>query len=166
MKLGRPAVADIERVREALRKQRFESAFAWDKNGNLIAARDGDLNNVSVLDSEWKLLNGGFVLHNHPKGSTFSAKDVNRAREFKLARMEVVTPKETYLLEPSNRGWSLISDQFWNREILELLKRQRSRRDDFVRGTISERELLEALHEDMNEFRKTVHVRYGRLERR
>lgn len=126
LKLGRPEASDIESVRQAIRKQEFETAFAWNSEGMLVAARDGEKGWVTLLQEEWKAVVGGIVLHCHPDGSGFSWIDLDKARKYRLTRLEVVTSIDTYILTGSTDVWNRIDPAVW-REKLSLLSRIQDR---------------------------------------
>ena len=164
LKLGRPEYKDAESVRKALRKQAFESAFAWDRNGRLVAARDGTSRRVTLFDFELEEASFGSIIHNHPNGVPFSLDDLNTAKKFSIKHLEIVSKRYDYILEPPDAGWDRVSDTIWNIEMEELRIRQRNIYKDLNYGTITHEEVFEELHEAMKEFRMNARIRYGRIE--
>lgn len=113
---------------DEIRAQRFESAFFWDWQGNLLLSKDGEPTSVQFTDEEIALVQGAISMHNHPYGWNFSARDPRRAgysfSEFdvqsacqaSLAILRIVTPQFRYMMKPPPQGWGL---DYWE-NVLQL----------------------------------------------
>ena len=154
---------NIERVRQAIRKQDYESSFAWGADGALIAARDGEKRRVSLLEEEWASLQDGVAIHNHPGGNTFSPKDLDRAKQYRLARMEVLTKDCCFMFSPPDSGWEGVSDVVWSKWIDWLDDRIKRVAILKKRGKISKAEAKEKMSEAVSKFASEMHVNYMRI---
>ena len=112
-------VEQIVRAKEdQIRFQTFESAFAWDAQGNEILAKEGHRSGVSMTPQECALLSDTVFTHNHPdglryndsdpryEGNSFSDVDVEFAMTNSLAEIRAVTPKLRFSLKRPAVGWS------------------------------------------------------------
>ena len=111
-------VEPIARAKEEqIRFQTFESAFAWDAQGNEILAKDGQQYEVTFTAQERAALKDATLTHNHPHGlgfadtdpqsagNSFSPEDIAFAMACDLAEMRVVTPKLRFSMKRPASGW-------------------------------------------------------------
>ena len=108
----------IRREEETIRRQTFESAFAWDAQGHLVLSKDGQRDKVSFTTEELLRLENAIFTRNHPDGwnhppsdprsagNSFSEIDVYFACINNLAEMRVITPKLRFTLKRPLSGWS------------------------------------------------------------
>ena len=112
-------VEPIARAKEEqIRFQTFESAFAWDAQGNELLAKDGGRSGVLIAPQEFALLKDAIFTHNHPDGlrygsidprsagNSFSEADIEFAMSNDLAEIRVVTPKLRFALRRPPSGWN------------------------------------------------------------
>ena len=71
----------------AIKNHRYESAVAYDKNGNIVNAARGDEGSVDIEG-----VPGGTVVHNHPDGSPITDSDKAAARSQGLKAVTVASP--------------------------------------------------------------------------
>lgn len=159
-----PAQKQLRMVRakeDAIRTQRFESAYAVAADGTVLLDKDGQQYSVGFDDAEIEALRGKGVLftHNHPRGwdvpesdprrtgNSFSADDIGVACNAEVAEIRAVTPKRRYWMRPPPGGWNMAywrstllpTRTYYNNEVrAEFLKEIR-------RGTLTTDE-AEALH--------------------
>ena len=116
---------EIVRAQEdRIRSQRFESAYFWDRDGNLLLAKDGEPTTVKFTDEEVTLVKRAVSTHNHPQGwkyverdprragYSFSENDVQAACQASLFILRIVTPKFRYMIKPPLQGWD---DDYWEK---------------------------------------------------
>ena len=164
LKLDRPNIEKIESVREKIRNQPFESAFAWDVDGNLVAARDGVEHKVVLKGREYKAATGGVLLHSHPNHTPFSDDDLTIAKRFCIARMEVVSKKFHYLFEPPTGGWGRISAPVWDAELSKFAGECDTIALDVKRERIAKGQALERLNAAALDFSISMKCHYSRIE--
>lgn len=111
---------------DEIRAQRFESAFFWDAQGNLLLHRDGERTTVKFTSNEQSLLSGAISTHNHPlgwsvgehdprrAGNSFSENDVRTACYLSLSILRIVTPKLRFMMKPSPQGWNA---KYWEKTL-------------------------------------------------
>ena len=110
---------EIARAKEdQIRFQTFESAFAWDAQGNPILAKDGQQYEVAFSPQECLTLKDAIMTHNHPHGlnfpdsdpqsagNSFSPEDIAFVMAYDLAEIRVVTPKLRFAMKRLSSGWS------------------------------------------------------------
>lgn len=84
-----------------IRGQAYESAAAFDADGNLLLAKDGEKSAVYFTNDEIDRLlaaNNPVMTHNHPSNSPFSAEDLDFSITARLKEMRAVAEKYTYRL--------------------------------------------------------------------
>lgn len=108
----------VRKQEEQIRAQRFESAYFWDQQGNLLFTKDGEVDRITFSDEEILRMHSAIATHNHPHGwkyserdprragYTFSSKDMQLACQASLLLIRVVTPKFRYMMKPSLQGWN------------------------------------------------------------
>ncbi len=119
----------IREQEDAIRKQRFESAFAWDAAGVLVLAKDGKQYKISFSDDELARMTGAVFTHNHPRGlefskadprsfgNSFSMADLHLACTARLSELRVVTPRLRFSLKPPPTGWN---EDYWENSLQPL----------------------------------------------
>ena len=99
----------IETVIYEIRDQNFETLAAFDANGQLLFETTDNLNNEVTMSAEqvteFRERNGALVVHNHPGGSSFSARDLYAEAMRGTKRAIVVTYSCLYILTPGPQGW-------------------------------------------------------------
>lgn len=71
----------------AIKNHKYESAVAYDKNGKVVNAANGDEGSVDI-----KGVRGGTVVHNHPDGSPITESDKAAAKSQGLHAVTVASP--------------------------------------------------------------------------
>ena len=71
----------------AIKNHKYESAVAYDKNGKIVNAANGDEGSVDI-----KGVRGGTIVHNHPDGSPITESDKAAARSQGLHAVTVASP--------------------------------------------------------------------------
>lgn len=109
---------NVREVEEVIRRQQYESAFAWNSEGRLVLAKEGTRGSVSFEDAEIAVLKGTTFTHNHPRGlefaeddprsfgNSFSIQDLRLACFAELAELRVVTPRLRFFIKPPATGWN------------------------------------------------------------
>jgi len=97
----------LEKESSIYRNKR-ESAYVIDSNGNVIADKVGTKNGVTVYLSNEEM-NGSVFTHNHPGGSSFSTNDICVASKGNLKEIravgEVDGKRYIYSAKPGRNGW-------------------------------------------------------------
>ena len=82
-----------------------ETLVAFDENGKVLHTQVGvERNTGLVAEGD---VRGRFVTHNHPTNSSFSQSDVIMASTYGTKELRARTPKYTYSLRPSSKGWGV-----------------------------------------------------------
>lgn len=102
-------VPSIETVIYDIKDQNFETLAAFDASGQLLFDTTDTLNNEVTMSAEqvaeFRERNGALVIHNHPGGTSFSARDFYVEAKRGTKRAIVVTYDRLYILTPGLRGW-------------------------------------------------------------
>ena len=163
LKLGRPNAQAIESVRNMIRGQSFESAFAWDARGNLVTARDGLATRVMLKKLEYEQARGGIILHSHPNQTPFSGNDLAIAKNFRLSRMEVVSRKYLYFFEPPVNGWGRVSAAIWDDELSRMEEKYDKIKAKAKAGQLSGERVLEEMDKELLLFATRTRCHYARI---
>lgn len=154
---------------DEIRAQRFESAFFWDWQGNLLLHTDGEVDRITFSDKELALMKGTAATHNHPHGwryaerdprrggHSFSAKDVQLACQNSLILLRVVTPKFRYMMKPPPQGWN---QNYWETTLLPEYDRLYNEVKVELKARVKMRQILQADAEPL--FRHEVWVRVAK----
>lgn len=109
-------------VEKRIRKQRFETAAAWDPQGNLVMMQDGEEFTVDVSAHMHKFKGGTFT-HNHPRGWGFPEEDPRRGgNSFSFGDVSVAAKAEVQEMRAASPGWDHIikpPPEGWNRQYLK-----------------------------------------------
>jgi len=176
-------MSPIELVRakeEEIKFNRFESAFAVDEAGKVVADRAGDLFQVDFTLDEAENLRaerGVIFTHNHPRGwgypedsplrggSSFSEADVKFACRVEVMEMRVVTPTRRFLLRPSVGGWSRA---YWEGTLRPVFSRHEGDVQRLFRSRVYQKQMswqeagVEEMHEIWSRVATEVGLTYGR----
>lgn len=99
----------IETIVYRIKDQSFETLAAFDVNGQLLFETTDSLNNEVTMSVEqvveFRERNGALVVHNHPGGTSFSARDLYAEAKRGTKRAIVVTYDHLYILTPGPQGW-------------------------------------------------------------
>lgn len=182
---AQPAETPAERQRrmvrareDAIRPQRFESAYAVAADGTVLIEKDGGHTYVDFSPEEIAALRGrGAVFtHNHPlgwevpegdprrTGNSFSDADIDVACDAEVAEIRAVTPRRRYWMRPPAGGWNAA---YW-REILYPTHQHfhAQVRGEFMReirrGTMTTQEAeAQHNHEVWSRVTKELEIPYG-----
>lgn len=139
---------------DEIRVQRFESAFFWDRQGNLLFSRDGELTKVNFAEEERVLLQGLVSTHNHPlgwnyserdprrAGNSFSENDVRSACYFSLSILRIVTPQLRYMMKPPPEGWD---GEYWEKTLGPTYRRVYKQTMDEFMTKVKARQMLSSV---------------------
>jgi len=112
----------IREAEDSIRRQSYETAIAWNKQGQQIFRKEGEQYQVVFGDDDLVLLNSAVLTHNHPRGlefpkddkrswgNSFSDADLQLACVAQLSELRVVTPRLRFSLKPSSSGWD---EAYW-----------------------------------------------------
>lgn len=82
-----------------------ESAYIFTPEGTQVLHRQGQATSVEFTHQELRHFARNVVTHYHPEERSFSAEDVHRAVDERVAEMRAVTLRYTYSLRPPESGW-------------------------------------------------------------
>lgn len=88
----------VENREYGIHKKSYETAYIYDKNGNILLNKRGTKGEVSFTDDELKLMKDAIVTHNHPMGTTFSPNDIYMAIEHNLQEVRATGTNGTYVI--------------------------------------------------------------------
>lgn len=110
----------VTKVEDEIRMNKaFETSVVFDKDGNVILNRLGQMRNVSFTKEECGRLKDMVVTHNHPSGwsypersvlrigNSFSLADISFAVGNNLSEIRAVTPNYTFILKRPDSGWGI-----------------------------------------------------------
>lgn len=99
----------IETIVRTIKDQEFETLAAFDENGLLLFSTTDELGNEVTMSAEqvaeFSERNGALVIHNHPGGTSFSARDLYSEAKRGTKRAIVVTHDRLYIISPGQQGW-------------------------------------------------------------
>lgn len=157
---------------DEIRAQRFESAFFWNRQGNLLLSKDGEVDRITFSDEELALMKGAAATHNHPHGwrfaehdprrggHSFSAKDIQLACQHSLTFLRVITPRFRYMMKPPPPGWN---ERYWKTTLFPEYSRRYEQVKVELKAKVKTRQILQADAEPL--FRHEVWVRVARILR-
>lgn len=79
-------------------KNNYESAFLFDKRGNIVFSKKGEEHEVEFTTEELKQFRGMVLTHNHPNNTTFSPDDIYFAMETGLQEIRTTVNGGAYIL--------------------------------------------------------------------
>jgi hypothetical protein len=97
----------------------FETAVAFDKNGNVVIDKRGEARKVEFTDEECRVVKDCVFTHNHPSGwnakegtigrigNSFSIQDISFAIGNDVAEIRAVTPTYTFVMKRPTNGWGM-----------------------------------------------------------
>ena len=89
------------------KQQEIEILYVFDERGTQVLKIQGDYETVSVPISHTHLLKNACVTHNHPQGSSFSIQDIQRAVDYDVKEMRVVTSACIFVVTRKEKGWDI-----------------------------------------------------------
>lgn len=111
-----PELPDLTALRDGIRANTTETAFAYQRGGALVLNKSQGLPAaVTFTDDEVALMRGTVLVHNHPRGSAFSITDANFAHIAELDEIEVVSRLADYRMQITPAGRALPTDVFRGR---------------------------------------------------
>lgn len=164
---------------DKIRPQRFESAFFWDRQGNLLLRKDGEPTSVRFSAAEITLVKGAIATHNHPLGWNYSASDPRRAGNsfsendarsacyLSLSILRIVTPKFRYMMRPPLSGWD---GDYWEKILGSQFQQLYAQAWDEFKAKVQARQMLSSVagttfqHEVWCRVAAVSGVRYEREE--
>jgi|GEM_PF-2544410 len=87
-----------------IKNNKTESAKVFDKDGETILIKGGNIDSIEFTEDEIKSLKDGYFTHNHPSGGSFSPADYFMAMKIDLAQIRCVSSKYLHILDRGN-GW-------------------------------------------------------------
>ena len=104
-----------------IRRNRYETAVAYDSKGNLLLNKKGGSRSVSFTPEEIAKLKDSVFTHNHPSalgqtgiraiGTSFSHQDLTFAVNANLKEIRAVTPTYTFSVKRPKNGWGVSPKQ-------------------------------------------------------
>ncbi len=138
---------------DQLRWQRYESSYFWDRQGNLLFRKNGEVDRITFNDEEIIRMRGAAATHNHPHGWNYSVRDPRRAgytfskQDMRLACLasllflRVVTPRFRYMMKPPAQGWDLV---YWETILQPIYQRVYGMMRTELRAKVQGRQVLQA----------------------
>lgn len=91
---------------DKIRYDQLETGILFDDDGSILIIKQGKSAEVGFSQQEFSLFYGKTFTHNHPFGTSFSIADIERAIEYNLAELRVVTSLFRYSLKPKyGKNW-------------------------------------------------------------
>jgi hypothetical protein len=138
---------------DEIRAQRFESAFFWDWQGNLLLSKDGEPDLVRFTPQEIALVKGSISTHNHPygwkfserdprrAGYSFSENDVKSACHASLSVLRIVTPQFRFMLKAPSQGWNV---DYWETTLKPACQQTQAVVRVYLKAQIQARQILQS----------------------
>ena len=92
-------------IEEQIRRNPFESAYAFDASGRLVLSKVGGADSLEFTATELARLKDTVLTHNPPADVSLSRSDVDLATFAQVAEIRVVTPRWRYVLTRPGPGW-------------------------------------------------------------
>jgi hypothetical protein len=114
---GDPQKAVLQ-LEDVIRKQDFESAAAFDREGNQVLFKNGSTDAVEFTWEEVQTMKDCVFTHNHPDGwnhptdnpqwhgNSFSPEDWHLASAGEMAELRAVSPGYRHSIKPPVGGWN------------------------------------------------------------
>lgn len=93
--------ATVLSAERTIRGDATETAFVFDRKGNVIKMVKGTSNSVAI----GKVPKDSVVTHNHPSNASFSPADIMTAMDSDMAEIRAVGKTYTYSLTRPKKGW-------------------------------------------------------------
>ena len=169
----------IREAEDLIRRQRYETAIAWNAQGVQILRKEGERDKVEFSAEEVALIHGATFTHNHPSGlsfadndprsfgHSFSEDDIRLACLARLSEVRAVTPKLRFSMKPPHFGWDLV---FWETKVRpSFLKHSQNVWQEldqaFISGAVTPAEAsIRVLHEVWSQVENDVGLVYTRGE--
>lgn len=142
-----------------------EKLIALDAHGNVVLEQAGDESSVIIPSSHYTILKDATVTHNHPRGFSFSSRDLSTAADLDLAEIRAVGVAQpfTYSLKRPLSGWP---NNLRERYLAMLRPVKAELTERTFRGELTPKQAaqLEA-HEVMTRLAAESNLKYERTER-
>ncbi|MBI3757949.1 MAG: hypothetical protein HY267_08230 [Deltaproteobacteria bacterium] len=103
----RRAVATVEA--EIANKAR-ETVVVFAADGTVLVRKEGTSNRVTfTLEEKLRMRGAALYTHNHPRGTSFSPRDIRNAKLLDLKEQHAVGKHYLYILRPPTEGWKMIA---------------------------------------------------------
>lgn len=167
----------IESQEDRIRKNRsFETAVAFDDNGEVVFEKRGHKRSVSFTEEEVKQFKDRIFTHNHPSGwyaregsfgrigSSFSPPDVLTAIKNDMKEMRAATPLMRFSMKRPANGWPDYADaRRAIRDLHEEVYRENTAR--FSKGTLTQNQANAThYHEIWKRFAKRFGIEYTKKQ--
>jgi len=90
---------NISKFENEIRNNKKETAALYDKDGNLILIKEGNLSSVSFNMGELVQMRGNTLTHNHPNGLGFSRADITTSLQTGLYEIRAVGKYHDYSMK-------------------------------------------------------------------
>lgn len=123
----------LERIERQIRNLPVEHVYVLGADNQILFHHtDDEPDQVTYPMRVLAALDIAVVTHNHPRGRSFSRRDVLLAREARLKELRAVTPRQRFSLMPPVAGWESIGLD----ELNEGIRREEDLLSRAVRGEI------------------------------
>ena len=96
----------MKRTIESIRYVGIEYLFVFGENGRMWKYIGGK-NMVSIPNTDLFKLKNSIVVHNHPRGSSFSVDDISIICDNDVYKCFLISEKYVFVLERPKSGWNI-----------------------------------------------------------
>jgi hypothetical protein len=169
-------------VENEIRKNtEFETAVAFDKDGNVVIDKRGQSRSVSFTDDEILKMKDAIMTHNHPLGwkyeentlgrigNSFSLNDIDMAIKADMSEIRAVTPTYTFVMKRPANGWPKLNQAIRKmNEIEQKIKHDFNNliRNSSERSTAVNRAMALHYHKLWKDFSKQYGIEYTKKKTR
>jgi NAD+--asparagine ADP-ribosyltransferase len=123
----------ISNYEKNIKDQDFESCRAFDNDGNVILRKNGERDHVEFNISETAKLEGTRFTHNHPRGVSFSFKDIRFACMTEMKEIRVISRKRGDTFSLKLKDGSNLTRELWYSKIQPAAEKYHSTvREEFT----------------------------------
>jgi hypothetical protein len=87
-----------------------ETVAVFAADGTVLVRKEGTSNRVTfTLEEKLRMRGAALYTHNHPRGTSFSPRDIRNAKLLDLQEQHAVGKHYLYILRPPAEGWRMIA---------------------------------------------------------
>lgn len=91
---------NLAKVEALIRDKKYEIGYAFNKNGEIIWKKSGNVNSIKADETLRKgYLKNSVFTHNHPNGSSFSVIDIMSLLRYHISEIRAVGSGYTYIMK-------------------------------------------------------------------
>lgn len=131
---------NVKNPEEAIAKIRFDTRenIYFFKHGKQVLRYRGEVNQISIVNSDLAGIDDCILVHNHPQGTSFSESDIENAIRYNVKEFILATHEYVYYLKKPTSGWNIE----WNNELTKAqMEESRTLAENLINKMIAQNEM-------------------------